>query len=125
MQGVVYEGQSIILFLFVTVLLGGGAAWVSGRSTAQMWRPWPILLLSVLGLSVAVRFMYYALFTQTFFSLHYYIVDAIILLIIGTIAYRLTLARQMVAQYGWLYERTGPFSWRARPGADLPAHESK
>lgn len=125
MQGVIYEGQSIILFLFVTVLLGGGAAWVSGRSTAQMWRPWYVLLLSVLGLSVAVRFMYYALFTETFFSLHYYIVDAIVLLIIGSIAYRFTLARQMVAQYGWLYERTGPFSWRARSGADVPVNESK
>jgi hypothetical protein len=125
MQGVIYEGQSIILFLFVTVILGGGAAWISGRSTAQMWRPWYILLLSVLGLSVAVRFMYYALFQQTFFSLHYYIVDAIVLLIIGSIAYRFTLARQMVSQYGWLYERTGPFSWGSRSGANLAADESK
>ncbi len=79
-------------------MLGGGAAWISGRSTAQMWRPWTILLLSVLGLTVAVRFIYFALFSQTFFSLHYYVVDAVILLIIGSIAYRFTMARQMVAQ---------------------------
>jgi hypothetical protein len=125
MQGVIYEGQSWLLFIFVTFVLGGGAAWVSGRSTAQLWRPWTTLLASCLGLGVATRFIYYALFTQTFFSLHYYVVDTIILMIIGTIAYRLTLARQMVAQYGWLYERTGPFSWRSRATATAAADESK
>ncbi|WP_367116785.1 DUF6867 family protein, partial [Bauldia sp.] len=26
-------------------------------------------------------------------------------------------AGQMTSQYGWLYERSGPFSWRSRPPA--------
>lgn len=125
MQGVIYEGQSWVLFIFVTFILGGGAAWVTGRSAAQSWRPWVILLVSCLGLGVAARFIYYALFGQTFFTLHYYVVDTIILMIIGSIAYRLTLARQMVAQYGWLYERSGPFSWRSRSGGAAAANESK
>jgi hypothetical protein len=118
MQGAIYEGQSLLLFLFVTFGLGGGAAWISGRSTAQAWRPWIVLVLSCVALGGALRFIYYALFGQTFFSPHYYVVDTIILLIIGSTAYRFTLARQMVAQYGWLYERAGPFTWRARGGRE-------
>jgi uncharacterized protein (DUF2249 family) len=38
-------------------------------------------------------------------------------MIIGSIAYRYTLTGQMVSQYHWLYERSGPFSWRPRSGA--------
>ena len=30
------------------------------------------------------------------------------------LAFRLTLARKMPAQYPWLYERAGPFHWRAK-----------
>jgi small-conductance mechanosensitive channel len=124
-MGVIYEGQSWLLFLLVTFGLGGGAAWVTGRSAAKSWRPWPTLLLSCVGLGVATRFIYYALFGQTFFTLHYYAVDTIILMVIGSIAYRVTLARQMVTQYGRLYERNGPFFWRARAGAAPVANESK
>ena len=113
-MGVIYEEHSVLVFIFVTLILGGGAAWISGRSTAQMWRPWTILFFSTLGLAVGVRFIHFALFGGTFFSPHYYLVDTIILLAIGSVGYRFTLARQMVAQYGWLYEKTGPFSWRSR-----------
>ena len=31
----------------------------------------------------------------------------------------MTRARQMARQYPWLYERTGPFSWRERKPAGL------
>jgi hypothetical protein len=31
---------------------------------------------------------------------------------IGSMGYRFTRARQMTSQYRWLYERTGPFTWR-------------
>jgi small-conductance mechanosensitive channel len=114
MQGILYEEQSFWLFVLITCLLGGGAAWISGRATAISWRGWPTLILSILGLGIAVRFIHHALFHGTMFTLHYYVVDTIVLLIIGSIGYQVTRAWQMTTQYNWLYERTGPMSWRPR-----------
>lgn len=124
MQGIIYEEPTIWLFLLITCILGGGAAWISGRSTAQLWRPWPVLFFSVLGLGVAVRFLHFSLFGGTFFSAQYYVADTIVLLIIGSIGYRVTQTRLMVTQYSWLYEKTGPFTWRSRAAAETSKNES-
>jgi hypothetical protein len=64
-----------------------------------------------------VRFIHFALFGGTMLTLHYYIVDTIVLLIIGTLGYRYTRTNQMVRQYHWLYEKTSPFGWREKTGA--------
>ena len=48
------------------------------------------------------------------FSLHYYIVDTIVLMIFGTLGYRYTRTNQMVTQYHWLYERSSLLSWRSK-----------
>jgi hypothetical protein len=38
------------------------------------------------------------------------------------VAWRMTRAGQMATQYYWLYERTGPLSWRPRTAEeDIPA----
>ena len=34
-----YEEDSLGVFLLVSVLLGGGAAWLAGRAIAATWRP--------------------------------------------------------------------------------------
>jgi small-conductance mechanosensitive channel len=114
MQGILYEEASIGQFFLVTCLLGGGAAWMTGKSCAQTWRPYPGLILYLLLLGIAVRFIHHALFAGTMFSLHYYIVDTIVLLIIGSLGYRYTRANQMVTQYHWLYERASLLSWKPR-----------
>jgi hypothetical protein len=117
MQGVLYEEPSVWLFLLVTVILGGGAAWMTGRAIALTWRPaWQVGLYMLL-LGAVVRFLHYALFHGTLLSPRYYLVDTVILVAIGFLAYRHTRARQMTTQYRWLYERTGPLSWRERAGA--------
>ena len=90
---------------------------MSGRSAALTWRPWPFLAAYAAALACAARFLNYALFQGTFFSLHYWIVDFIVILAIASVGYRLTKAWQMVNQYSWLYERAGPFSWRAKTPA--------
>ena len=35
-----YEPDSLGSFLLVTLAMGGGAAWLSGRAIAATWRPW-------------------------------------------------------------------------------------
>jgi len=112
-MGLLWE-NSFGVFLLLTVFLGGGAGWLSGRAIALTWRPvWQILVYMVL-LSGAVRFLAYGLFDETLVSLHYYVVTLIILLAISSLGYRVTRVGQMVTQYRWLYERAGPFAWRER-----------
>ncbi|MCX5496996.1 hypothetical protein OSH11_19990 [Kaistia dalseonensis] len=114
MQGLIYEESSLLVFLFVTCILGGAGAWMTGRACARTWRPYPPLLVYLLILSFAVRFIHFALFGGTLLSLHYWLVDLVVVVIIGTIGYRYTLANQMVSQYYWLYAKSGPFSWQAK-----------
>ncbi|KAA2244189.1 DUF6867 family protein [Salinarimonas soli] len=117
MQGILYEEPSFFLFALVTVIMGGWAAWMTGRACALTWRALWAAVLYLLILAGAVRFIHFALFHGTLLSLHYYVVDAIVLLVIGLIGFRYTRTTQMTSQYRWLYERSGPLSWRERAGA--------
>ena len=114
MQGILYEEPSVWLFLLVTVLFGGWLAWMTGRAIALTWRPQAALLAGLLALGLVVRFIHFALFEGTLLSLRYYLVDLVFLLAIGFLAHRHTRAGQMTRQYRWLYERTGPLSFRRR-----------
>jgi hypothetical protein len=114
MQGILYEEASIWQFFFVTCLLGGWAAWMTGRASAQTWRPVSSLVVFLLLLGIGVRFIHHALFDGTMFTAQYYVVDTIVLVIIGLLGYRYTRTNQMVTQYHWLYERASMLSWRAK-----------
>lgn len=117
MQGIIYEESSVWLFLLITVIMGGWAAWMTGRAIALTWRAYWNLILYLFILGAAVRFIHFALFEGTLLSIHYYAVDTIVLLIIGSLGFQYTRARQMTTQYRWLYERSGPFSWREKAPA--------
>ena len=104
-------------FLFVTVILAGGAAYLTGRAVARSWSSGLQLAIYMILLTAACRFIHFALFRGTLLSLHYYIVDLIILLIFAFIGRQVTRAKQMTRQYHWLFERTGPFGWKPRAGA--------
>src|SRR4051794_21079545 len=114
MSGILYEESSIWLFLLVTVVMGGAAAWASGKSIAQTWRPAWQIVPYMLVLGMAVRFIPFALFEGTLLTLHFYTIDTILLLIVGALGYRYKRTQQMTTQYRWIYEKTGPFSWRER-----------
>lgn len=104
-------------FLLVTVILGGGAAYLTGRAVALTWRPAYQLLVYVAGLAFSVRFIHYALFEGTLLSAQYAIVDFVVLLLLAALGFRVTRAAQMATQYSWLYERQGPVAWKERPKA--------
>lgn len=102
------------VFLVLTCILGGGAAFLAGRGLARSWKPfWRIFFYMAL-LAAAVRFFHYALFDGTLISLYYYLVTYAILIVAALLGFRAMRATQMVTQYRWLYERTSPLTWRDR-----------
>jgi hypothetical protein len=107
-----YSGETIAHVVLVTGVLGGGAAWLSGRAIARAWRPqWQVGLVAV-ALGAAARFFHFALFHGELLSPASYGCDALIFLVVGLVAWRATRAGQMVRQYPWLYARAGPLRWR-------------
>ncbi len=97
-----YEEESAGVFVLVSVVMGGGAAWLAGRAVAQTWRsPWQ-LLAYMLILGAAVRFIHFALFDGTLLSLHYYLVDTAIALVSAAGGFHGTRQRQFARQYGFL-----------------------
>jgi hypothetical protein len=94
--------------------LFAAAAAAMGHALARNWRPcWHALPYALL-LAAAERFFFYALFNGDLLSPAGYGVAAVILILAAAIAFRVTRARRMVAQYPWLYEPAGWFSWRAK-----------
>jgi len=106
--------DSLGIFLIMTVVIGGGAAFLAGRNLASRWRPaWmPAAYMILLGM--ALRFFHYALFNGNLLSVHYFITDTAVLIAAALLGHRLTMANQMVSQYPWAYERSGPLSWRPK-----------
>ncbi|UXN03683.1 DUF6867 family protein [Bartonella sp. HY406] len=122
MRGILFEQSSIVYFLIITVILGGGAAWMTGRACALTWRNISIALAYMVLLAVAIRFLHYVIpyyeadngnitYHATFLSLHYYLVDLVVMLIFCALGYRHTRVNQMVRQYSWLYKKTSPLSY--------------
>ncbi len=109
-----YAHETFWQVVFVTGLIGGGAAWLTGRAIAQTWRPPWHLVAYVALLGAAVRFVHFALFEATLISPPSYAVDTVYLLLLSALAWRMTRAAQMATQYYWLYDRTSPFTWRVR-----------
>jgi hypothetical protein len=114
------DERSLGVFFLVTVAMGGGAAWLAGRSIAATWRPWWHVAFYMLLLAFAVRFIHFALFSSRLLTLHYYLVDYAVCLISGLIAFRLTRVRQMVTCYTWINVRSGVFGWRRRAESGVP-----
>lgn len=114
MNGILYEEDYIGLFLLVSVAMGGGAAWLSGRAIASTWRPWWHVAFYMLILGLAVRFIHFALFEGTLLSPQFYAVDTVVCLIFGYLGFRATRVAQMTAQYSWINVRAGFLRWTRR-----------
>ena len=107
-----YAGESILQIVLLTLVVGGGAAALSGRAIALAWRPPSQVAIAALLLGAAARFFHFALFKGELLSAPSYCCDTLIFIIAGILAWRATRANQMVRQYPWLYARSGPLGWR-------------
>jgi Domain of unknown function (DUF6867) len=109
-----YEEGSFGVFVLVTIILGGGAAFLAGRAIAATWRPWWQVVAYGFVLAGAVRFIHFSLYGGTFLSLHYYLVDTVFCIVFGYLGFKAARARQMITQYRWLNESDGLMRWRRR-----------
>ncbi len=110
-----YEEGSFGVFLLVTIILGGGAAALSGRAIAATWRPWWQVVAYSFILGCAVRFIHFSLFGGTLLSAHYYLVDSAVCMALGFLGFRAARVAQMLTQYRWINEPGGPLRWRRKP----------
>ena len=89
-------------FVLVTVVLAGGAAYLTGRALAGVWQGTRQLVTYMVLLAAATRFIHFALFRGTLLSAHYYLVDLIVLLLAAGLGFWVTRKGQMQRQYGFL-----------------------
>lgn len=123
-------GSTIPVFVALTLVIFGFAAFMAGQGLATTWRPlWQVLPYALL-LAAADRFFTWGLFdsegepsaTEAVEMVHElslwsgpaFLISALLLLGYCVVGYRMTRVRQMVQQYPWLYEQTSPFTWRRR-----------
>ena len=109
-------GSNFVIFFAITIVIMGFASFMAGQALATTWRPiWQLIPYGIL-LGAADRFLSWALFGGSLFAPIPYLVNMVVLLVICLLAFRLTTVRKMVTQYPWVYERTGPFTWRQKAG---------
>ena len=102
------------VFILLTVMLGGSAAWVTGKAIAQTWRPfWQVPAYALL-LTAGVRFLHFALFEEPLLPFQNWLVDYAVLLILAVLGHRRMRALQISSQYSWLFTAMGPFGWRRK-----------
>jgi hypothetical protein len=116
MGGVLYPDApgAIWVFLSMTVVLGGLAAWATGRALAKTWRPYVQVLIYMIPLAAAMLFLHYALFGEKLLSIHYYIVNYLIAAIAASVGFRRMRVQQMLTQYSFAFAPAGPFGWQPK-----------
>jgi len=109
-----YTEETLLQTFLITFMVGCGCAWQAGRSIAVTWRPLSAVIRAMILLGFAVRFLHFALFQEQLFVPLAYVFETACLIATASLAWRYTRTRQMVRQYYWLYEASGPLSWRPR-----------
>jgi len=105
-------GTSLPTFLVLTVIIMGGAAYMTGQAVAATWRPYWQVLLYALLLGLTDRFLTFGLFEGELLSLSGFVVDTAVITAIALFAFRVTRVARMVSQYPWLYRRDGLLNYR-------------
>ena len=109
-------GTSFGVFIGLTVIIIGGAAIMTGRALADGWKlAWQVVFASF-GLTLADRFLVYALFEGELLSLSGFVIDFLVITALALLSHRLTVVHKMVAQYPWRYERQSLWTYREKSG---------
>jgi len=102
------------VFLGLTLILFGFAAFMTGQGVARGWKPsWQVFAFAPL-LGAGNRFLDWALFKAPLWMPSGFLVETAWAALVAYAAHRMTTARMMVRQYPWIYEPAGPFGWRER-----------
>ena len=101
MQGFFHEA-GLGAFLALTVAIGGGMAFSAGGAVARGWDSIAMLAFYTLLLTLAERFLQFALFDGTLLSVPFFVLDFAILLAFALLGFRLARRSQMARQYGFL-----------------------
>jgi len=109
-----FFGGGFWTFFGLTLVLFGGASWMMGQALALTWRSVGQLVPYAGLLAATDRFLDFALFGGPLLAAGAFLMAWIVLVAIAVAGFRATRAGQMAAQYPWLFERSGPFSWRTR-----------
>jgi hypothetical protein len=107
-------GSTLGVFIGLTVMLFGFAAFLTGQAVADTWRPAWQAVVAALGLALTARFLTFALFGGALLSLGAFLIAWVYLAGVAAFAWRATLARKMVRQYPWLFVPHGILGWRQR-----------
>lgn len=107
-------GTTLPVFIGVTLVLAGGAAYQAGHAMSLHWRPRWLVVFYMCLLAGGARFVTFALFDGVLLHGAGYLINAAVLTAIALLSYQRTRARYMVRQYPWLYEPDGLLGWRER-----------
>ena len=107
-------GTSLAVFITVTVIIMGAAAFMTGQAVARTWRPVGQVVFYGLLIGLTDRFLTWALFEGELLSATGFMIDTAVLMAISLSAYRITRVAKILAQYPWLYERAGLWSYREK-----------
>lgn len=104
-------GSSLSVFLGLTVVLMGFAAWLTGRAMAEHWRGPLQVIAACFGLAIAARFLTFALFHGPLFSLSGFLAAWLVLSALGLLSFRIHHVARLARQYPWKYRRVSLFSY--------------
>ena len=108
-------------FFGTSVLVIGGAAYLTGQAVASTWRPARHLVLYCLLLALFDRFLVWSLFHGQLLSPAGFLLDAAVIACFAFVGFRVTHVACMVGQYPWLYERAGLWAYKAKAPAETGA----
>ena len=101
----IFDLRGLLIFLGLSVIIGGAASFATGRALATRWRPVWQALVYALGIGAMVRFLHYALFAEPLLSLEAYGLDFAAALGFMLAGFKLTRRSQMQQQYGAILAR--------------------